>query len=67
MASAPDRGRFLRMPDVVRETGLSRSTIWRREREGSFPKRVPLSANATGWWSEDIDRWSADRRAKASP
>lgn len=65
MAEARPRGRFLRVPDVMRETGLSRTTIYRREREGDFPKRVPLSANATGWWSEDIDRWKAARLAAA--
>ena len=65
MAEPRPRGRFLRVTDVMRETGLSRTTIWRREREGDFPKRVPLSANATGWWSEDIDRWKSDRLAAA--
>ncbi|OWK27895.1 helix-turn-helix transcriptional regulator [Sphingomonas dokdonensis] len=56
-----DRGRFLRANDVIRETGLSRTTIYRREREGNFPKRVRLSTNAMGWWSVDIDRWKEER------
>lgn len=64
LASAA-RGRFLRIKDIKRETGLSRSTIYRRERDGEFPKRVKLSGNAMGWWSEDVDRWIADRRGAA--
>ncbi len=57
-----ERGRFLRLPDVTAETGLSVSTIRRRELDGQFPRRIRLSANAAGWWSEDIDRWKEERR-----
>lgn len=30
--------RLLRFPDVRQRTGLSRSTVWRLERRGEFPK-----------------------------
>lgn len=68
MASSPEpidarpRGRFLRLPDVKAETGLSRATIYRLESRGDFPARDHLSARAVGWWSEDIDNWKASRR-----
>ena len=29
--------RLLRLPEVVERTGLSPTSIWRREREGEFP------------------------------
>ncbi len=49
--------RFIREPEVVRITGLSRATIWRKERDGEFPKRVKLSSNASGWLASEIRAW----------
>lgn len=33
---------FLRLPEVIRRTGLPRSTIYRKMSEGKFPKPVKL-------------------------
>jgi predicted DNA-binding transcriptional regulator AlpA len=41
--------KFLRFSAVRERTGLSRSTIWRLERQGVFPKHRRISANAVGW------------------
>ena len=49
--------RFLREPEVRRRTGLSRSTRWRLEGAGKFPRRVRISANAIAWRESDIDEW----------
>jgi len=35
--------RILNSNEVVKKIGLSEVTIWRRERDGSFPKRINLS------------------------
>ncbi len=44
--------------NVVRErTGLSRSTVWRLERRGAFPKHVKVSANIVAWLEEDVVDW----------
>ena len=52
-SKAPDTARLQRLPvkfirfATVRErTGLSRSTIWRLERCGDFPKHRRISTNA---------------------
>ena len=61
-----DHGRpemFLRWPAVHKRTGLSRSTIWRIERRGEFPKRRRLSAGAVGWRGSEIDAWVDGRHA----
>lgn len=55
--------RFLREAEVHRITGLSRTTRWRLEREGQFPKRRQLSANATGWLQSEISGWVASKAA----
>ena len=57
---------ILRWPDVKKLTGLSRSTVFRFEREGTFPRRLQLGANSVGWSAEAISAWLA-ARAPASP
>lgn len=54
--------RFLRFPEVRHLTGLSRSTIWRYEREGRFPQRIQIGDNAVGWDERDILTWMSQRR-----
>lgn len=49
---------ILRNKQVVEEYGLSSTTIWRREREGTFPKRVKLAGGrAVGWLRSDLEAW----------
>ena len=48
---------YLRFTEVRRRVGLSRSTIWRLERQGLFVKRRRLSANAVGWPEDEIEAW----------
>jgi len=54
---------ILRFPELRAMCGLSRSTIWRLEREGSFPKRVQLSPNAVGWSRNSVSQWLESRTA----
>jgi prophage regulatory protein len=53
--------RVLRIAAVKDRVGLSRTSIWRLERQGLFPRRRQLSANAVGWSEEDIDDWLRSR------
>jgi prophage regulatory protein len=55
----PDR--LLRLPDVVRCTGLSRSSIYALQGEGKFPKSVKLSLRAVAWSQHKIQRWIEGR------
>lgn len=54
---------FLRLPAVIDRTGLSRSSIYRHEAEGAFPRRVKIGANASAWLASEVDRWIAERVA----
>lgn len=48
---------ILRLPTVKTRTGLSRSTIYLRISDGTFPKPVSLGARAVGWLESDVERW----------
>ena len=39
---------------------ISRSTIYRKIAEGTFPPQIKISVNGTGWQESDINRWIAD-------
>jgi|tagenome__1003787_1003787.scaffolds.fasta_scaffold19104226_1 prophage regulatory protein len=49
--------KFLRFTAVRDRTGLSRSTIWRLERRGEFPKHRRIAPNAVGWVEQEIHDW----------
>ena len=60
-AGGPTPTRLLRFPAVRDRTGLSRSTIWRLERRGEFPRHRRISANVVVWVEEEISNWIASR------
>ena len=49
--------KILRLPDVKALTGLSRSTIYLRISQGTFPKPVSLGGRAVGWVEAEIEEW----------
>ena len=53
--------RFIREPEVRRTTGLSRTTRWRLERDGKFPSRRRISANAVAWLESEVQEWLRER------
>jgi prophage regulatory protein len=54
---------FLRLPAVMRLTGLGRSTIYRMVAERRFPCPVRLASRAVAWRRADLDRWAESRPA----
>jgi prophage regulatory protein len=55
--------RIVLWPEVHTLVGLSRTTIWRMERTGQFPRRVLLSARAVGWQKSELEAWLSKRLA----
>jgi prophage regulatory protein len=56
--------RILRRPTVELKTGLKRSEIYERMKEGTFPRPVHLGTTAVGWVEEEIDAWIDQRVAE---
>lgn len=56
--SEPDR--IIRLKTVLARTGLSRSTIYRKIAEGTFPAQIKISVNGAGWRETDVNGWVAD-------
>lgn len=53
--------RLLRFPTVRERTGLSRSTIWRLERRGEFPRHRRISTNVVAWLETEVVDWIQSR------
>ena len=53
--------KILRLPTVKALTGLSRSTIYLRMSEGTFPKQISLGSRAVGWMSYEINNWIEEK------
>ena len=56
--------RLLRFPAVRARTGLSRSTIWRLQRTGAFPRHVQLSPNTVAWLEDDVTSWIREKAGR---
>ncbi len=56
-----DLDRFLGENEVARITDLSRTTRWRLERDGRFPKKRHISANRIGWLESEIREFIESR------
>ena len=52
---------ILRLPAVRARVSMSRSTIYQRVREGTFPPPVNLGKRAVGWLASEVDAWLASQ------
>lgn len=55
MSDKPER--ILRLNAVLDRTGLSRSTLYRRMKDGTFPQNIKISARCAGWRESAIEAW----------
>ncbi|UIJ43693.1 AlpA family phage regulatory protein [Sphingomonas cannabina] len=64
-----DRSRdsLLRIAAVRGRTGLSTATIYRREAEGTFPRRVKLGPRCVAWYDSDVSAFVADPMGYRAP
>ncbi|MCG9661065.1 helix-turn-helix transcriptional regulator [Vibrio mediterranei] len=52
---------IIRLPQVIEQTGLSRSTIYLRMSKGDFPQSISLGDRAVGWLQVEVYQWLEQR------
>lgn len=57
--------KLLRLPEVKATTGLSKSTIYARIAEGTFPRQIPIGPRLVVWVESDIQNWIAEQVSAA--
>jgi prophage regulatory protein len=58
--------KLLRLPQVKNTTGLSKSTIYARIAEGTFPAQISLGPRLVVWLESDIQTWISEQVSAAS-
>ena len=63
--------RFIRLPEVLSRTGYGRATIYRKMKDGSFPRSVKLGGpledsnafdcRAIAWIEDEVEQWIDSR------
>lgn len=48
--------------DLPAATGISKTTVWRLEKSGNFPKRLKLSPGRVGYRRAEVEAWLASRQ-----
>ena len=49
--------RIIRLRTVLQRTGLSRSTLYRKIGEGTFPRQIRIAARCAGWRESAVEAW----------
>ena len=53
--------RIIKRPTVQAMTGLSRSSIYQKMKDGDFPQQIKLSERSVGWIESEVQTWLNDR------
>lgn len=56
--------RIILAPERRQLVPYSDMHIWRKEKAGTFPKRIKLGPNRVGWSLQEILDWIEDRKAE---
>lgn len=49
--------RLIRLPEVMKRVGLSRSAVYKRMSDGRFPKSRSLGPKCAVWVEAEIEQW----------
>lgn len=61
-----EQDRVVRIKEVVKLTGISRTSLYRAMAAGTFPRQVDIGMRATAWMLSDVQAWLASRRTAGS-
>lgn len=46
-----------RSSELIKALGISQTTLWRWQKNGSFPRPIKLGPRIIAWKLEDINNW----------
>jgi len=53
--------RLMRLKEVLKQTGLGRSSLYEKMKTGDFPRQVKLGPKASAWPESAVQDWISDR------
>lgn len=54
---------LIRLAEVLKQTGLSRSLLYGKLDNGDFPRPVKLGNRVNAWSADEIQEWISDKLA----
>ncbi|WP_271465703.1 helix-turn-helix transcriptional regulator [Acidovorax sp. NCPPB 4044] len=61
MAGVLEEDRLIRLPEVLRLTGMCRSAVYNQMARGQFPRSVKIGPRAASWSVKEVHAWIAQR------
>lgn len=61
MAEKAYLDRYIRLPEVLHLTGLSKASVYSLIAKGRFPKQVKLGVRASAWKESSVLAWMQSR------
>ena len=58
--------KVLRWQALYEKVQLARTTVWRLERDGLFPRRIQIGPNSVGWIESDVEDWMKSRSSAST-
>ena len=55
--------RFLRLAEVLEMTGMGKTFIYDRMKDGTFPKQIQLGSRSVVWNEQEVIKWMDDQTA----
>lgn len=66
---APDASRraerLIRPAELLERLNISKPTLWRMRRSGSFPEPIRISPGCVGWKESTVEKWISEREQEA--
>ena len=57
---------LIRLPQVLKRTGLSRSVLYQSIKDNTFPKMIKIAGGRTSVWSNNaVTEWVEEQKSKA--
>ena len=53
-----DTERYLRLTEVLKITGFSRATLYRKIKAGTFPQQYRIAERCCGWRASEVAIWA---------
>jgi len=63
----PRPDRLMRRAEVLRVTGLSKSALYRKIGDRTFPSAIALSIHSVAWLESEVEAWIGSRVAASRP
>lgn len=61
MPGGCEEDRLIRLPEVLRLTGMCRSALYEQMSRGQFPRSIKIGPRAASWSAREVRSWISDR------